>query len=150
MIGTHGPEAPTPSTRAFWIGMVLGVPIIAFGIRGAIVNTRDARAGELGRWLVGSALVHDAVILPIVLMVGAAGRRWAPGWAWPAVGWGLMTTGVVLVVSRPFVAGYGYNPANPSALSRNYGLGVGAALAAVWTATAVWALLTRRRARSTA
>lgn len=145
MIGSAAPAAPPQSTRAFWIAMAVGTPIVAFGIRGALVNARDVHPGEVARWLVGSAIVHDAVILPLVLAVGLVGRRFVPAWAWPAVRWALMTTGVLVLVSRPFVAGYGYNPGNPTALNRNYGLGVSIALAVVWTAATVWAFLTRRR-----
>ena len=113
-----------------------------------IANARDTHPGELARWIGGSAVVHDAIVLPVVLAAAWAGHRWLPTWAWRPLRWALMTTAIVLVVSWPFVARWGYNPANPTALNRNYGRGVAVALAMVWAVTAVWALLERRaRAR---
>ncbi len=138
---------PHESTRSFWIGCALGVPVIAIGIRGALVNARDTHPAELARWIAGSAIVHDAAALPVVAVVAWLGRRYVAGWAWPAVRWAAMTTAILLVVSRPFVAGYGYNPDNPTALPRDYGLGVALALVVVWVTAAGWAVLTRRSAQ---
>ncbi len=67
------------------------------------------------------------------------------GWAWPAVRWGLATSAILVVVSRPFVARWGYDPANPTALPRNYGVGVAIAIALVWVAAGVWAAAIRHR-----
>ena len=94
-------------------------------------------------------MVHDALVLPVVLIVGVLGRKVTPTWAWPAVRWALFTTGVVAVVSRPYVASYGSGGANPTVLPRNYGAGVLVALAAVWAAAAVWAVVLRQRGRPT-
>ena len=140
----HGAEHG--STRGFWIGAALGSPIIALGIRGAVVNARDTHPAELGRWIAGSAVLHDALVLPVVAAIAFLGRRVVVEWAWPSVRWALMTSAILLVVSRPFVAGYGYNPQNPTALPRNYGLGVAVALVVVWAVAAIWALLLRRQA----
>jgi hypothetical protein len=130
-----------------WIGLALGLPVIAWGIRGVFMESARTHPAELGRWLVGSAVVHDAVVLPIVLVVGTAARRIVSDRAWPVVRWALATSGVLLLVSWPFVRGYGRSRGNPSLLPRSYGAGVLVALAAVWLASGAWLLL--RRAKRT-
>ena len=137
------------SNRPFWIGVALGAPIILLGARGILANAGDTEPTELARFIGGSAIVHDAVVLPFVLAVGWVGHRLLPTWLWRPARWALMTTAIVLVVSRPFVARWGYNDRNPTALSRNYGQGVAVALLVVWAATLVWAALERRSERRT-
>jgi hypothetical protein len=100
---------------------------------------------ELGRWLVGSAIVHDAVLLPVVLGIAVAARRVVSERAWPIVRWALSTTGVLLLVSWPFVRGYGQRASNPSLLPRDYATGVVVAIAAVWLVTGAVAWYRRRR-----
>ena len=134
--------------RGFWIGLVLGAPLMAVGVIGALDNSARAHPAELGRWIVGSAIVHDALVLPLVLVVGLVARRFTPPVAWPAVRWALATTGVIAVVAWPFVRGYGRRAANPSLLPRDYTMGTWAAVALVWLAAGLWAVVAWRRARS--
>jgi hypothetical protein len=131
-----------------WIGLALGTPLIAWGVRGVLVESGRTHPGELARWIIGSAVVHDAVLLPVVLLAGVLARRAVPAAAWPPVRWALATSGVVALVSWPFVRGYGRNPRNPSLLPRDYGRGVLVTLALVWFAAATIAVVQRRRARS--
>jgi hypothetical protein len=144
----------TSSPWPFRIGLALGAPLMAVGIRGALVNHTDTHPAELARWVIGSAVVHDAALVPIVAVVTWTIRRLLPTWAWPAVRWALFATAVLTVVSRPFVGRYGWNPANPSALDRPYGEGMVVVLVLVWASAAGWLLidasLHRRHRRSQA
>lgn len=133
-----------------WIGLALGAPIVAWGVRGILRESGRTHPGELARWIVGSALVHDVVVLPVVVTVAVVGRRVVSERAWPLVRWALATTGVVALVSWPFVRGYGRRPSNPSLLPRNYGVGVTVALAMVWLVTLVACWLARRASRGAA
>lgn len=130
-----------------WIGLALGVPIMAWGVRGVLEESSRTHPGELARWIIGSALVHDALVVPIVLAVAVGARRITPAAAWPSVRWAMATSGVVAFVAWPFVRGYGRRSSNPSLLPRDYGLGVLVCLALVWAAAAVTALWAARRAR---
>lgn len=130
-----------------WIGLALGTPIMAWGVRGILDEAARTHPGELGRWIVGSALVHDLVLLPAVLAVAVVVRRVVPPLAWPAVRWGLITSGVVLLVSWPFVAGYGKRAGNPSLLPRDYGEGVAVCLLVVWLVVAALVLTGAARDR---
>lgn len=138
----------TTSRRGLLVGLAVGVPVIAFGVRGAIVDGARTHPGELARWIVGAAIVNDLVLVPVVLAAGWLARRLVPGDLWPAVRAGLVTTGVLALVGWPFVRAYGADPRNPSLLPRSYGAGLTAAIAVVWLVVAVVAAVTlARRAR---
>lgn len=132
------PTAPeTTSRRGLLVGLGLGLPIIAFGLRGALVDGARTHPAELARWIVGAAVVNDLVVVPVVLGIGWAGRRVVPPRLWPTVRAGLLVSGVLALMAWPFVRGYGVDPANPSLLPRDYGGGLAGAIGLVWLAVAV-------------
>lgn len=135
----------TTSRRGLLVGLALGVPVIAYGIRGVFVDASDTQPGQLVRWVVGANVVHDALLAPAALAVGWAASRFIPRFAWPAVRAGLIATGVLGLVAWPLVRGYGVDPSIPSLLNRNYGAGLAAALAVVWLVVAGWVAVAWRR-----
>lgn len=138
----------TTSRRGLIVGLVLGLPIVAYGLRGALVDADDTHPTELARWIVGAALVNDLVVVPAAIVVAWVARRATPSWAWPPVRTGLTVTGVLSLVAWPFVRGYGRDPTTPSLLARDYGAGLAVALAVVWLVVAVslaWRAWQRRR-----
>jgi hypothetical protein len=137
----------TTSTRGLVVGLVVGLPIIGYGVRGAVVDADDTRPAELAAWIVGSGAVDDLVLVPAVLGVGLVARRLVPAAAWPAVRAGLIVTGALGVVAWPFVQGYGRDPSIPSLLNRNYAAGLAVTLAVVWVAVAL-AVASRRIVRN--
>lgn len=130
-----------------WVGLALGLPIIGWGIRGVLADSRDTHPAELARWIVGAALVHDALVVPIALAVAVAARRMVAPSAWPSVRWALATTGVVVLVAWPFVRGYGRSRGNPSLLPRDYATGVVVTIGVVWAVAVCLALIAGRRDR---
>jgi len=143
-----GPLADdTTSRRGLLVGLALGVPVIAYGVRGALVDAADTHPAELARWVVGLAVVSDLLVLPVAMGVGLLARRWTPAPAWPAVRAGLLVTAVLAAVAWPLIRGYGTDPNNPSLFPRDYTTGLAAALAVVWASVLVVTLVARRRAR---
>jgi predicted anti-sigma-YlaC factor YlaD len=126
------------SRRGLLVGLVLGVPVIGYGLRGALVDAGDTHPTELARWVIGAALVHDLVVVPVVAAVALLVRRFTPRRAWPPVRAGLAATGIFVAVGWPFVRGYGRDQTNPSLLPRNYGAGLAAAVGVIWLAVAAW------------
>jgi hypothetical protein len=122
--------------RGLWIGLALGLPVMAFGLGGALVDAERTHPFELARWVIGLALVHDLVVVPVTLALGSALRR-VTGWAWPAVGWALAASAVLTAFALPFIRGYGRDPTIPSLLDRDYALGLAVFVAAVWGIAAV-------------
>ena len=140
---------PTTSTRGLLAGLAVGVPVMAYGIRGALVDGADTHPAELARWIVGSAVVHDLVLVPLVAGAAWALRRAVPDRWWGPVRAGLVVSGVLCLVGWPLVAGYGRDPRNPSLFPRDYGTGLAGALVATWLAVAATLaarhLIARRR-----
>ncbi len=144
------PRPPeTSSRRGLLSGLALGVPVIAYGVWGALGEADRVHPPELARWVVGAAVLNDVVLLPVVLAAGWAARRFVPARAWPAVRAGLMVSGALVLVAWPFVRGYGRSRGNPSLFPRNYATGLGSALVVVWLAVAAWLLAGWWRRRRT-
>ena len=147
---TAPPAAPpeTTSRRGLLVGLALGLPVVAYGGRGVLVDGDRTHPAELAGWVVGSALVHDLVLVPLVVAGGWAARRFTPTRLWPMVRAGLGATGVLALVAWPYVRGYGQDPGNPSLLPRDYGAGLAAAIGLVWVAVTAWALAATVRGRA--
>jgi hypothetical protein len=132
------PAPPLPETtsrRGLVVGLVVGLPIVAYGLRGMLVDADDTHPVDLARWIVGSALVTDVLVIPAAAAVGWLLRRLMPAAAWPAVRGGLVTAGLLCLVAWPFVRRYGRDPTNPSLLPRDYGAGLLRAVVVVWLVT---------------
>lgn len=148
------PAAGLPAWRSrgagFWIGLAVGAPIVAWGVRDALVLDTRVLPADLARWTAGLLLAHDALLVPLVVGIGLILRRALPAVAWPPIRWALVTTGVLVLVAWPFVRGYGRTPANPSLLDRPYGTGLLVALALTWLAAALWTAIRAAAAGPTA
>jgi hypothetical protein len=138
----------TTSRRGLVIGLALGLPVIGYGTRGAIVDAADTHPPELARWVVGTAVAHDLVVVPVAAAIALLARRAVPRWAWPAVRAGLAATGILALVGWPYVRGYGDDSTNPSLLPRDYGAGLLTAVGIVWLAVAIWVAWRRVRRHS--
>lgn len=66
-----------PLSRWRWLCYAAGAAMIAFGVWGQLfgADTNPRRYGEL---LVVSALAHDLVLAPVVVLLGLAVRRVVP------------------------------------------------------------------------
>jgi F0F1-type ATP synthase membrane subunit c/vacuolar-type H+-ATPase subunit K len=118
--------------RLFWVTTGIGWAIIAGAVAGAVADRRDAQPLELVRWVIGAALVHDLLWLPLVAFAGVALTRITRRRLPYAIAWALATSAVLVVVGWPFVRGYGRQRGNPSLLPRSYAQGVAAYLVVIW------------------
>jgi hypothetical protein len=139
-----GTDADTTSRRGLLVGLALGGPVMAYAVRGTLVDEHLTHPFELARWIVGLAAVHDLVLVPVVLAVGLGLRRVVPPSAWVPMRAALLTTAVLSAVAWPFVRGYGRSSSVPSLLPRNYGAGLIIALAVVWLLAGLWCRLRAR------
>jgi hypothetical protein len=133
----------TTSLTGLLVGLALGLPVIAYGMGGVLVDDADTHPAELARWVVGAAIVNDFLVLPIAIVVAFVLRRVVPATVWPPVRAGLLCSAVLCAVAWPLVRGYGEDPANPSLFPRNYGAGLVAALGVVWVCVLAWCVLGR-------
>jgi len=139
------PRRAPAGRPGLWIGLAIGTPVMGWGVRGLLHDSARAHPAELARWIVGSAIVHDALVLPLVVILSVAARRAVPSPAWPAVRWALAASAMLVLVSWPFLSGVGRRPDNPSLLPRNYVVGVAIVIGIVWLSAAVWIWRSARR-----
>ena len=134
--------------RVFWIMTAIGWTVMAGAVVGAVADRRDAQPTVLARWLVGGALLHDLLWLPIVAVIGAVLARAGRSGRVPApVRWAIATSAVLVLIAWPFVRGYGRNRGNPSLLPRNYAHGLVAYLLLTWVLAGLALAVGRWRAR---
>ncbi len=94
-------------------------------------------------WLFGGVVAHDAVLAPLVLLVGAAATRRLPDWVRaPATG-ALVVLGSLTLVSVPVLGRFGAKADNPTLLDRPYAVGWLIAAALVLLVAGVQALARR-------
>ncbi len=123
----------------------LGVTAMAYAVLGA-AGDPDIMPGRHTAFLLITLALHDAVLLPTVILAGVLVHRLVPAAQRAIIQAGLAATAAVVVIAVPLVLGYGRIADNPSALPRDYPRGLSLVLAVIWTATAV-ALLVRSRGR---
>ena len=131
-IDDGGVEPPPTGMKGFWIGLVLGAPLIAYGLRGVLDELPGVQLTSFVQFFVGGALVHDVVLAPAVCVIGWLVLRRVPRVAVAPVQAALLASAVVGLVSWPFVRAYGITPGEPSFLSRNYTASVLVVWACVW------------------
>lgn len=127
-VGTsrHGP--------LFFTGLVVGWGIIAFGVRGLLGDQATDRVVNWAVYLVGLDLLHDAVVAPAALLVGAAVARALPrSWRAPVQA-GLFASAVVLLLAAAPLADTAEPVGNPTIQPLDYGTATLTALGISWAA----------------
>jgi hypothetical protein len=124
----------------------LGIAAMVYAIAGA-AGDRDIMPGRHIGFLVTVLVVHDGLLLPAFIGVGALVRRFAPTSARAAIQAALLATAALTLIAAPLMLGYGRLADNPSALPRNYPAGLGIVLGIIWLTTAGLVLVRRIRPR---
>jgi hypothetical protein len=128
-----------------WLFLLPGLAAVAYGAFGLVTAGGRVPLASWLTWSVGSALLHDLLVAPLWLGAGWLGARLLPPPARPAALVGALVSGVLVLVSLPFVLGFGYVPTNPSFLPRDYGRNLLLVVAAVLATSALWAAVAVRR-----
>lgn len=109
----------------------------AYGVVEFVRLRSETRIEQSLLWYVGTIALHDAVLVPLVLLVGVAAHRVLPGRVRTPVLAGLVVLGVTLLATAPTWLAGGRRDSNPTALPSDYGTGVAVVTVAVLVATAV-------------
>jgi len=128
----------------FWISAAAGWAVIAWGLRGIFEHSIDTRPGNLARFVVGGALLHDLVVAPLVILAGVLLARVVRGRARAVVQAALAVSGMVALFSYPLVRGYGLALNNPTSLPHNYTANLLVVLGVVWAFAAAAVILRLR------
>jgi hypothetical protein len=134
------PEIPTGGAL-FWIGAVIGIGIMAFGVKGLLDAAPSTQPHQVGLSLLGLDLLHDTIVAPIVCLVGLVLTRFLPNRIRVPVRAGLFASAIVILVGWAALRGYGHDqvPDNPTVDPLNYGTAVLTVLSFVWAAVLTWA-----------
>ena len=125
------------------------VALVALGLLGGLYGaflllSRQALADwvEVAVWFAAGVVLHDFVLAPLVLLLGAALMRVVPVVARPAVVVGLVVLGTVTLLAIPVLGGFGVKADNPTLFDRSY-VGGWAVLAGLVAAGVVAATVAR-------
>jgi hypothetical protein len=132
--------------------ILLGLAGLAMLAYGAVLawdfgTSRTINAVEGIAWFVGGPVVHDGLVAPLVGLVGLGLARVVPRVWRPPVVVGLVLTAVLTLLAIPLLWRPFYVATNPGLHDRDYGLGLGIALAVVWVAVVATGLAQWTRVR---
>ncbi len=130
-------EPETSHGLTFWIGLVIGVAVMAYGLKGLLGASAATQPPDLAKFFIGAGIFHDAVFAPIVVIVGWLTLRVLPPVARNPVRIALALSVVLVVFTWPLVRRWGARESNPSLLPLDYGRNVVVGLITIWVVTAV-------------
>jgi hypothetical protein len=133
-VSDHGPR--------FWIGVVVGWAIIAFGVHSAFRTSGQSNPDHSVIPLILFALANDLLLAPLVIVIGLGLRRIVrPG---PVVGPTVAAALISVLVTAftwPEIRHYGKDPALASSLQTlDYATGLLTVIGVVWLSAAVVAV----------
>lgn len=124
----------------------IGVTAIGYGVLRILTDAKDTKPIALGKWLIGSLLVHDLLIAPVVLGIGWLLARFVPSGARVFVQAGLVTGGLVSAVGVLLIWRQGKSSARSLALlQQNYTMNLLVLLVIIAVVAAAGYLISRSR-----
>ncbi|MGH2898529.1 MAG: hypothetical protein ACRDMZ_07630 [Solirubrobacteraceae bacterium] len=145
-----GGSAPEPAGRPWRIGLIVGGAMFAFGLAGLLDNARQTIPANWLTWVGGGLVLHDALLVPVVLAIGALLTRVVPVALRSGAQATLAICGAVALMSVPVVLAEGRRADNPSLLPHDYGRNLAIVLAAIIAAGLLVTILRAVRARRSA
>ncbi len=130
--------------------LLIGALGLAMGAFGALRFLQRDLADIIDSvlWLAGGVALHDAVVAPLTLALGALGARVLPNRVRTRVVLGFVVLATMTVTAIPVLGRFGARADNPSLLDRNYTVGWLTVAALVVVGTLLVGRLTTRRAQS--
>ncbi|WP_329430457.1 hypothetical protein OG339_20900 [Streptosporangium sp. NBC_01495] len=124
----------------------VGAALIITGFTGLLLEADRTDPLGWALWFGGLIVAHDALVVPLVLLAGAA-TAWLREPFLSPVRAALVTAGILCLVALPAVLGIGRRADNPSLLPLDYGRNLAAVLAVIALAAACAMVVSRLRAR---
>ena len=104
--------------------IAIGAPGILLGLFGIYRLLTQIPASDLVTlliWLIAALILHDGILSPIVVGVGAGIARMIPARARGFVQWGLIAAVGVTVIALPMIHREDTQPTNKALLQQNFG-----------------------------
>ncbi|MDX1619940.1 MAG: hypothetical protein R3320_03055 [Nitriliruptorales bacterium] len=138
----HGDDM---SAYGFLIGLALGTPLMGYGVWWLLHNARLTNPDGWLATLAAAVFIHDAIVVPLVALVGFIVIRWVPEWAKAPVQVAAVLSAVVAIYAIPALTDFGRRPSNPTLLPHNMAVNLTVVIVVIWLVAGLWALLRRRQ-----
>ena len=141
------PHRTAPPGALAWLLIAAGWAVMAVAVFGLFRDPELGSSTSWVTWILGAAILHDAVVLPIVVGMGwMLGRVLPPAWRTP-VRAALVVGAIVSLAVFPIAFRYGARPDNPSILPLDVGRNLLVLLAVLALAAVVAGSVNTVRAR---
>lgn len=146
-LGGHDGDRPRPGAVA-WMFIAAGWVLMGWVVAGVLREADRTHPGSWASWVVGVALVHDLVVLPLVLLVGLGfSGALAPAWR-GAVRAAVTIVAVIGLATFPTIARFGARSDNPTILPLPAGRNLAVVGAVLLLVACVVGWIAARRGRS--
>jgi hypothetical protein len=122
---------------SFWIGLAIGGSVMAYAVWGISRDQVGANPPGLVRYVLGAAILHDAIVAPVVAVIGLALAWILPARVRGPILGALFLSAVVALFAYPLVGAFGRHELNASTLPLDYGPNLALVIGLVWAAAAV-------------
>lgn len=140
-------RAESRAGRGRWVAYGAGVVLVGIGVSGLLADSASTHPVGWLIWFAGAAVLHDALVAPLVFAVAVLVGRLPEPWR-RAVRTTLVPTAAVTLVALPMVLGLGRRADVPSRLPLAYGTNLAAVIAASGLAGAAVATVSGRGLRA--
>ena len=131
-----------------WVAIAGGWSLMGWAVAGVLREADRTHPGSWAAWVVGAALVHDLVVLPLVLLVGLVlSGAFPAAWRGP-IRAAVTVVAVVGLATWPTVARFGARADNPSILPLPAGRNLAVVAAVVVAVALLGGWIRARRGRS--
>lgn len=140
------PESGSAGVKALRLVIgAVGLGVIAWG-GWLLFGLGSAQWPSAGLWLAGGIVAHDALLAPLVVLLGVLLVRLAPAPAWAPLTVALIVWGSITLLAVPVLGSFGALSDNPTLLDRPYQMSWWILSAVVLAAVAVASVVRARRA----
>ena len=108
--------------RAWRVGLgITGIVLVLIGISRLPRYVPPGHLAWLGVWLIAALIIHEGVLSPVVVAIGAGLRRLVPDRARRYLQAALIMAAAVSVIAVPLIIRQGSQPVSKAMLLQNYG-----------------------------
>ncbi len=140
-------NAPILNRKLFLVMAAIGLTTMAYGVFGMLINSEQSRPTDWLKWFIGSLLIHDFLVAPLVVALGFVIVRWVPGRYRGLFQGALLVSGMVVVFAFPFAGRFG-STNHPSQLPNDYSAGIAILIGLTWAVAGVLFLRRWRRGQA--
>ena len=106
-------------TRLRWLTSCGGVVASIYGVWLLLTRQAGEQLWDAGEWPVARVVLHDFVLAPVVLLVGAVSGRAGPPRVRAGAAACFIVLGPVTLLAVPMLGRFGAHPDNPTLLDRS-------------------------------